>query len=126
MGTVPSDHTVRHMRRILWRQETTNPVVVCDSVRVEMKSRWKLLAGDPGDGSRSRIEGVDSRMEAVDQFEVERDVFPNSKRIDQRLVRESLGTNGPGSARITQVEHAAIELFPNKDVTARKDPSRAL
>ena len=91
-----------------------------------MKSRWKLLIGDPGDGSRSGIEGVDRCMETADQFEVERNVFPNAKGIGERLVRKSLGANGPGSARITQVEHAAIELFPNEDVTARKDPSRAL
>lgn len=91
-----------------------------------MKSRWKLLSGYPGDGSRSGIEGVDSCMETADQFEVERDIFPNAKGIDKRLVRKSLGANGPGSARITQVEHAAIELFPNKDVAARQDPSRAL
>ena len=91
-----------------------------------MKTFRELLAGDPSDRARGGIEGVDSCAKTTDEFEVERDVFPNTKGIDKGLVRKSLGANWPGSARITQVEHAAIELFPNKDVTARKDPSRAL
>ena len=54
-----------------------------------MKTRWKLLAGDPGNGARRGIEGVDCCMETTDQFEVEGDVFPDAKGIDKRLVRKS-------------------------------------
>src|ERR1700722_13816568 len=78
---------------------------------MEMETRGKLLAGNPSNGGRR---------------EVERDVFPDAKGIDERPVHQGFRAEGPASANVSQVDHSAIDLFPNIDVAAGKDSSGAL
>src|ERR1700733_9277394 len=93
---------------------------------MEMETLGKLLVGDPSNGARRGIESVDRCVKTANQFEVERDVFPDAKGIDERPIQQGVRAEGPASADVSQVDHAAIDLFPNIDVAAGEDSSRAL
>src|ERR1700733_2105586 len=120
------DGRVRNIRRVFWRRKPRDAVMTSDPARVEMEIRGKLLASNPRDRARRGIERVNRCIEGANHFDIEGNIFPHTKRVDEWMLRKSRWTNGPRCPLVSQINHFLVKLFWEIDIPASKDSRRPL
>jgi len=105
------------MGRILWRQQNAGSIVVRNAITMEDKVLGQRLLDQPLDRLWRGIKSMHVDTTLAYQLQIKRNILSDSKRIDHAGGGQTIRTNAPLCALVSQQQFSAVHLSPCPEVS---------